>query len=232
MCSQNAKNVKDMMRIFRPRILLLYFPEYNDDVLEIFMMLREELDQRVPLLVITTMELRREIETVTEHFKRCMLMFRPVNGTDVLRNCYRLLNLQMTSLRANRSQNRYCKRKVLVIDDSALVLREIKSLLEDDYEILLARSGEQGLNFMRTKEPDLVLLDYYMPGMDGLETFEKIKEDESIRDIPVVFLTSVAKRNPIIAVLKNLPHAYILKPPSKEKLIQVIREALGEDELE
>ena len=101
-------------------------------------------------------------------------------------------------------------------------------MLEKNYDVLLANSGEKGLACMKNKRPDLVLLDYDMPGMDGKETFEKIKEDEELQDIPVIFLTSVAERKQIIAVLKNMPDGYILKPPSRDNIISKIRETLGE----
>lgn len=71
-------------------------------------------------------------------------------------------------------------------------------------------------------QKDLILLDYEMPGMDGKATFEAILADEFAKDIPVVFLTSIADRKQIYAVLKSYPAGYILKPPDKEKLFSTI----------
>ena len=77
-----------------------------------------------------------------------------------------------------------------------------------------------------SKQPDLVLLDYDMPGMDGKTTFEAMLEDEFAKDIPVIFLTNVAKRSQIYAVLKSYPAGYILKPPDRKILLRTIEDVL------
>ena len=85
---------------------------------------------------------------------------------------------------------------------------------------------EKGLAVAKKKHPDLILLDYEMPGWDGRETLEKIREDEEISDIPVVFLTGMADMEHISAVLKLSPAGYLLKPAEKEKLLGTIEEVL------
>ena len=74
--------------------------------------------------------------------------------------------------------------------------------------------------------PDLILLDYEMPGLDGKETLEKIRADENMKNIPVIFLTGVADRQNIANVLHLNPMGYILKPPSQDKLFEAIEGAL------
>ncbi len=69
---------------------------------------------------------------------------------------------------------------------------------------------------------DVILLDYEMPGMDGKETFERILADKEMCNIPVIFLTGVAVKEHISAVLKLKPAGYLLKPADKEKLIATI----------
>ena len=71
------------------------------------------------------------------------------------------------------------------------------------------------------------MLDYEMEGMDGKTTFEAMKEDEDMKWIPVVFLTSVADRKSIYDVLKSKPDGYILKPPDEEKIFETIEEILN-----
>lgn len=118
------------------------------------------------------------------------------------------------------------KVNILVVDDNALVLRNVKTILEEEYNVIIANNGEKGLEFARTRKPDLILLDYEMPGMNGNEVFAKIKEDSELCNIPVIFLTSVSEKNQIMEVMKNRPNGYILKPPAKDKLIEVIKGAL------
>lgn len=224
MCSENAKNVKDFIRIYRPGILVFHILEWSSDVQEIFEMLREKLDV-IPIIIIVTRDMEEQLNSQTISFKNQLVLYRPIKGRDVLEGCFRLLNMEAPKHEEHAAASR---KRIMIIDDSALVLREIKNMLEKDYEVVLANSGERGLSLIEKKRPDLILLDYDMPGMDGRETFEKIKAEEETMDIPVVFLTAVAERDPILEVLKNLPQGYILKPPSKEKLFSVIKEVLGE----
>lgn len=115
-------------------------------------------------------------------------------------------------------------KKILIVDDSPLVLRNMRSVLNDKYEVFLATSGEQALKLIPVKKPDLILLDYEMPDMDGKATFEAILDNDFSKDIPVIFLTSIANKEQIYAVLKSCPAGYILKPPSEKKLLAAIED--------
>lgn len=227
MCSENARNVKDMVRILRPGILVFNIVEINEDVKEIFETLKVKLN-RMPVLIIGTQDMYVQLNELADGFDNKGILYRPLKGTDVLMYCYQLLNIEIPKHKEDIIVKPSVKKKILIVDDNALVLREMKSMLEKSYDVLLANSGEKGLICMKNKKPDLVMLDYDMPGMDGRETFENIKKDEELQNIPVIFLTSVAEKKQILAVLKNMPDGYILKPPSRDKIINAIKEALGE----
>lgn len=76
----------------------------------------------------------------------------------------------------------------MIVDDNPLVLRNMKSILEEKYDIFLVPSGEKALELIPKKHPDLVLLDYEMPGMDGKAVFEAMTQDDEMKTIPVIFL--------------------------------------------
>lgn len=118
------------------------------------------------------------------------------------------------------------KAKIMIVDDSPLILRNIKNILDAKYTVFLATSGKQALNAIPDKNPDLVLLDYKMPEMDGKDVIEAMHADENMKDIPVIFLTSTSDRNAIHSLLKTKPAGYILKPPDEEKLRETIAEVL------
>lgn len=80
----------------------------------------------------------------------------------------------------------------------------------------------------KKKHPDLILLDYEMPGWDGKRTLEEIRKDEEIMDIPVMFLTGVADKEHIAAVLGMKPEGYLLKPVEQSKLLSMIEEIFWE----
>ena len=79
---------------------------------------------------------------------------------------------------------------------------------------------------MEKKKPDLILLDYDMPGWNGKVTFEKIREIPEYVDIPIVFLTGMADKEHITAVLHLNPAGYILKPISSDKLLSTIESVI------
>lgn len=80
--------------------------------------------------------------------------------------------------------------KLLLVDDQAVNIQSLYQIFSGDYEVFMATSGEQALAVCASKQPDLVLLDVVMPGMDGLETCRRLKADADTADIPVVFVTS------------------------------------------
>lgn len=120
------------------------------------------------------------------------------------------------------------KRTVLVIDDSGIMLRHIKSMVEEEYEVYLAVSGRIGVSMVEKHNPDIVLLDYDMPQMNGGETFDAIRATKNGQNVPIVFLTGVDDKEVIVRILEKKPAEYIMKPPSKEKLLSVISSVLNE----
>lgn len=121
-------------------------------------------------------------------------------------------------------------KKILIVDDEKEIRELIRKKLEqNNYTGLIASSGQEALDICKTAKPDLVLLDIAMSGMDGYLTCEKLKEDKSTRDIPVLFLTA-KEFNPesIIERYKNLGACgYIPKPSTLEELLKKIKEIIG-----
>src|SRR5688572_2462210 len=83
---------------------------------------------------------------------------------------------------------------VLVVDDTPDNLSLMSGLLNDEYKVKVASSGEKALKIAAGESPpDLILLDIMMPGMDGYEVCRRLKADPRTRDIPVIFLTAKAE---------------------------------------
>ena len=119
---------------------------------------------------------------------------------------------------------------ILVIDDDSTMLKTIKEQLKDEYNVATAINGKIALKFLESKTTDLILLDYEMPGEKGPDILKKLRENESTKETPVIFLTGVTEREKIAQVLSLKPQGYLLKPIEHEKLITVIKAALpGED---
>ncbi|MBF0406414.1 MAG: response regulator [Candidatus Riflebacteria bacterium] len=84
------------------------------------------------------------------------------------------------------------REQILIIDDLLENIQVLATLLENDYEILFASSGKQGLELASREIPDLILLDVMMPEMDGFETCQRFKKDERLKNIPIIFVTALA----------------------------------------
>jgi putative two-component system response regulator len=83
------------------------------------------------------------------------------------------------------------KNTVLVVDDSPDGLQILNEVLKRDYDVRLARGGEQALQAAVQKpQPDAILLDIMMPGIDGYEVCKRLKANAATKDIPVIFLTA------------------------------------------
>ena len=116
---------------------------------------------------------------------------------------------------------------ILVVDDNAMLLRTVKKILEEKYSVAVAASGVQAFVSIGKKKPDLILLDYEMPEMNGKEVLEKLQSDEELNEIPVVFLTSADSKEIVMELLALKPAGYILKPVDTEMLFQKLEGIIG-----
>ena len=80
---------------------------------------------------------------------------------------------------------------ILIVDDEISNIEIMSAVLEDDYEVCFATSGEEALKIAQTVLPDLILLDVLMPGIDGYEVCQRLKKDRLLADIPVIFTTGL-----------------------------------------
>lgn len=115
------------------------------------------------------------------------------------------------------------EKRILVVDDDQNMLQLLYTFLRDSYRVTTVTNGQEALDAIRQEMPDLMLLDYLMPGMNGKETLEIIRKDEELKDLPVFFLTGVSDTNKISECLKLDPIGYILKPIGKFSLLAKIR---------
>lgn len=116
------------------------------------------------------------------------------------------------------------KKKILVVDDSGAMLRNVKGWLEQKYQVILANSGTMAIKYLATNRPDLVLLDYEMPVLNGKQVLEMIRSESEFSDIPVMFLTGKNDKESIRQVLSLKPEGYILKTTKPEQIVEMVDE--------
>ena len=78
---------------------------------------------------------------------------------------------------------------LLIVDDSRLQAAQLKAILEEEYEITVAQTGEEGLRLAKDGNFSLILLDVVMPGMNGFELLKKLQEEIVTQSVPVILIT-------------------------------------------
>ena len=116
---------------------------------------------------------------------------------------------------------------VLVIEDEPDIRELIEfNLKKYDYNVLLANNGEKGLKDARSYEPDLILLDLMLPGIQGIDVCRVIKSDENIKNTPIIILSALGQEEDIVLGLEAGADDYVSKPFSLEILNARIKTVL------
>ncbi len=133
------------------------------------------------------------------------------------------------------------KKKILIVDDEMDMRIFISALMETSgYKAVATRDGKDGILKARDILPDLIILDVMMPGEGGVQMYRQLKTDKTLRDIPVIMLSAVAKKT-FIHYLKMLniqlnnsipyPDAYMEKPPEAEELLKITGKLILQKEI-
>ncbi len=118
--------------------------------------------------------------------------------------------------------------RVLVIDDDMFTQTLLDKMLSGRYEILGAMSGDEGLKIIESTQVDLILLDWMMPGIDGLSLLIKLKADDTMKDIPVVFISGKAEQESVDRAIDAGAVDFVTKPFNRDDLILRIEKAKAE----
>jgi len=119
------------------------------------------------------------------------------------------------------------KEKILVVDDEEDILELLSfNLSREGYQVFTAATGEEALNLSRSTNPDLIVLDLMLPGMDGLEVAKILKTDPALRHIPIVMLTAKGEEADIVTGLELGADDYVTKPFSPRVLLARARAVL------
>jgi len=120
------------------------------------------------------------------------------------------------------------KESILVIEDDEDILNLLQFNLENaGYEVTVSADGYEGLNLARTREPDLVVLDIMLPGLDGFEICKELKRRKETASTPVVMLTARGEEVDRIVGLELGADDYVVKPFSPRELLLRIKGILG-----
>jgi twitching motility two-component system response regulator PilH len=112
---------------------------------------------------------------------------------------------------------------ILIVDDSPterLVLSEL--LTRNNYQVITAENGEEGVNMAKRQQPNLIIMDVVMPGLNGYQATRMLTRDETTRHIPVIVCTSKGQETDRIWGLRQGAIDYVVKPVNAEELLSKI----------
>ncbi|MCG3138916.1 MAG: Transcriptional regulatory protein WalR [Phycisphaerae bacterium] len=121
-----------------------------------------------------------------------------------------------------------CQRIFIVDDDRQVSLALCIRLKASGYDVAAAFDGESGLQQMRQYVPHLVLLDIRLPGIDGIEVMQQMKQDGDLSQIPVIFVSANAQEKSRRAALQAGGRLFLEKPFDARTLLQAIQNVLNE----
>ena len=117
---------------------------------------------------------------------------------------------------------------VLIVEDNELNMKLFHDVLDaHGYDTLQTRTGLEALALARQHHPDLILMDIQLPEVSGLEVIKWLKEDDSLRDIPVVAVTAFAMKGDEERIRQGGCEAYISKPISVPMFLGTVRQFIG-----
>ncbi|MFD0918052.1 response regulator [Pseudahrensia aquimaris] len=118
-------------------------------------------------------------------------------------------------------------KRVLIVEDNELNMKLFNDVLEaQSYETIQTRNGLEALDLARKHKPDLILMDIQLPEVSGLEVTKWLKEDDTLRNIPVIAVTAFAMKGDEQRIRQGGCEAYISKPISVKKFLATVKSYL------
>lgn len=118
-------------------------------------------------------------------------------------------------------------KKILIVDDEPNIVMALEyTFKKNNFEVFIARDGQEALDILSIQLPDVIILDVMMPMVDGFATLEQIKKDERLQNCKVIFLSAKNKEKDIEKGLALGANLYVVKPFSVKKLVEQVHDLL------
>ena len=119
-------------------------------------------------------------------------------------------------------------KKILIVDDEPNIVMTLEyTFKKSNYEVSIARDGQEALDILKSNFPDVIILDIMMPMVDGFATLEQIRKDENLTHTKVLFLSAKNKESDIEKGMALGADAYMTKPFSIKKVVEKVEELLN-----
>ena len=157
-----------------------------------------------------------QLEVNNAKFADTEYFAKPFNAKEIRE---KLLNLSKNSTEINKT--------ILLVDDDAVMIRTLREGLSSSYKVLPANSGLNALKILERVKPDLILLDYEMPEMNGTQVFEVLKGNSELSKIPVMFLTAKTDQDSLEKIEELRPQGHMLKTLPLKEIKERLQEYFG-----
>ncbi len=214
---------------FIPDAIILDLMMPGIDGFNLLKTLREiEKTAHIPVLILTAKHITKEdLRFLTRNNVHQLIQKGDVNRNELLHAITTMISpLKVIKSIQPELQNIIGKPVILVVEDNPDNMITVKALLADQYIVLEAVDGKQGVNLTMQNKVHLILMDIALPGMDGIETFKAIRENEQFKHIPVIALTASAMINDRETILAYGFDDYIAKPIDEKTFYRKINETL------
>ena len=190
-----------------------------------------ERTRHLPVLILTAkLVTRDELSFLTGNHIHQLIQKGDINKDGLLAEVAQMVAIPQTQpalpLPRRCRPVRPGKPVVLIVEDNLDSLCAIRALLAEDYELIEALDGETAVSLAKKHQPDIILSDIALPVMDGIAVLAAIRENESLRDTPVIAVTASAMKGDRETILAHGFDGYISKPIDTELLIKALREVL------
>ena len=126
------------------------------------------------------------------------------------------------------TQKTAAMKKILIVDDEPNIVMSLEyTFKKNNFEVFIARDGQEALDILKNQFPDIIILDIMMPLVDGFETLEQIKKNEQLNHCKVIFLSAKNKESDIEKGMALGADAYLTKPFSIKKVVEQVNELLN-----
>ena len=201
-----------------PAVMLLYVDEKMLEELQALNFIKDKAaEEDIPVFIVGDMDELNSVEEIISKNLIRQRFQRPINVNEVVASISHY----------EQKHGRQNKKKILVVDDSGTMLRNVKGWLEETYQVSLANSAAMAIKSLSMNRPDLVLLDYEMPIVDGKQVLEMLRSEHDFADIPVIFLPSREDDESRESAMALKPEGYLLKSMEPGEIVQAIDDFFG-----
>ncbi len=228
--AHNGREAFDRISEKVPDAMILDLMMPDVDGFEVLKNLREsEYTSHIPVLILTAKHITKEEFAVLRRNNVHQLIQKgDVNKTDLLNAVTAMMSLNKHVPEKTGMQTNPVKEKpvVLVVEDNPDNMVTVKAILDKTFTVLTAVDGIAGVDLAALSKPSLILMDIALPGIDGVEAFDRIKAKSELAHIPVIALTASAKLSDREELLNHGFDAYIPKPIDEKLFFETINEVL------